>query len=525
MPKLEWYHQRVKHWLVRIFARGLGRGSLINLVMAEGRRKRMALEEQGRRLRARSQERGRRERQLLNVIMLLAVALVGVCVYKFIEKERIIAQLESSLAEKEQIIIRLQSSLTEKGRNIIQLQSYSTEEERIITHPQTVSEKESVSSRLRRSCPTTSCTCHVSGPGLSATANYPTHVIVELSDASGQPCSLRQNVTAELQSVDQSSVVPTTVSVRSPSQYEVSYTTLNRGQHKLHVRLNGSEVSGSPFSITVYPDPTQLRTPVRLIEKLKAPWGISINSHGEMVVSNCWGHTVSRLNRGGKEIQTYGSDGYRPDQMKYPRGVAIDSDDNVYVASQHKLQKFSRDGHLIKCVGQYGNEDEEFREPKGVRLHHGFVYVCDWYNHHIQVFDTDLKFVKTIGSFGSSRGNFNEPYDLDFDNEGNAYIADCVNNRIQVIDTSGQFVRQFGQEKGEGKLKEPSAVHVMGQFVYVSDQGHDCIAVYQTSGQFVTSFGHLGKGEGEFNEPYDITSDQNGFVYIVDFNNHRVQIF
>ena len=76
-----------------------------------------------------------------------------------------------------------------------------------------------------------STACHVSGPGLSATANHPTHVIVELSDASGQPCSLRQNVTAELQSVDQSSVVPTTVSVRSPSQYEVSYTALSRGQH------------------------------------------------------------------------------------------------------------------------------------------------------------------------------------------------------------------------------------------------------------------------------------------------------
>ena len=67
--------------------------------------------------------------------------------------------------------------------------------------------------KLGETVSASSYTCHVSGPGLSATANYPTHVIVELSDASGQLCSLRLNVTIELQSLDQSSVVPTSLSV------------------------------------------------------------------------------------------------------------------------------------------------------------------------------------------------------------------------------------------------------------------------------------------------------------------------
>ena len=75
-------------------------------------------------------------------------------------------------------------------------------------------------------------------------------------------------------------------------------------------------------------------------------------------------HKVSLLDKEGKEIQTYGSEGNRPDQMRYPAGIAVDSDDNVYVASNHKLQKFSRDGHLIKCVGQHGSDDGEFRDPR-----------------------------------------------------------------------------------------------------------------------------------------------------------------
>ena len=74
-----------------------------------------------------------------------------------------------------------------------------------------------------------SYTCSISEPGLSTTANHQTHVIVELSDASGQPCSVKQNVTAELWSSSEptnagtwwwpwSKKASTTVSMKSPSQ-------------------------------------------------------------------------------------------------------------------------------------------------------------------------------------------------------------------------------------------------------------------------------------------------------------------
>jgi len=155
---------------------------------------------------------------------------------------------------------------------------------------------------------------------------------------------------------------------------------------------------------------------------LNKPHGIAINSHREMVVSCFLDHKVSLLDRRGKQIQTYGSEGDSPDQMMYPAGVAVDSDDNVYVASYHKLLKFSRNGRFIKSVGCHGSKSGEFREPKGVRIQHGYVYVCDRFINRIQVLDTDLNFIQTIGSHGSGRGQFDEPHDLDFDSEDKVYI-------------------------------------------------------------------------------------------------------
>ena len=95
------------------------------------------------------------------------------------------------------------------------------------------------------------------------------------------------------------------------------------------------------------------------------------------------------------------------------------------------------------------------------------------------------------------------------------YIA---NARVQVLDRSGHFIREFGEEK----LCRLRALHIVDKYVYVSDYR---IVVYETSGQFVTSFGGRGRKEGEFRFPYCITSCANGFIYVCDKYNERVQIF
>ena len=311
----------------------------------------------------------------------------------------------------------------------------------------------------------------------------------------------------------------------SPSRYEVSYTPVSRGQHKLHVQVNDREINGSPFTVTVYPDPRQLGLPVRTVTKdLNGPYGIAFNSHQEMIVSQWSGEKVSIIDIGRQKIRTFGSRGDRPDRMISPRGITTDSVCNIYVSSENKLQKFTSSGKLIRCIGKKGRKEGEFDDPRGVTLYDNQVYVCDCDNHRIQVFDLNLNFVRSIGSHGEGRGEFNKPYDVKFDTAGNMYVTDYSNKRVQVLDTSGQFIRAFGQE-GEGKLKGPSGLHIVDKYVYVSDHSGHCIVVYETSGQFVTSFGSLGHDEGQFRRPHIIASNVDGSICVCDLDNNRIQIF
>ena len=311
------------------------------------------------------------------------------------------------------------------------------------------------------------------------------------------------------------------VTMTTPSQYEVTYTPVSRGRHKLHVQVNDKQINGSPFTVTVYPDPKQLGHPVRTVTDLAGPYGIAFNNREEMIVSECNAHRLSILDTRGQKIRTFGSRGDSPHQMIGPAGIAIDDSGNIYVSSQHKLQKFTSTGELIKCVGRKGGKEGEFDVPRGLTLRDNLVYVCDRNNNRIQVFDLDLNFVRSIGSRGSGRGEFDRPFDVKFDTAGKMYVAEWGNGRVQVMDSSGRFIREFGR----GKLSQPSGLLIADKYVYVSDISGHCIVVFETLGQYVTSFGRRGQNEGEFQYPYCITSCVDGFIHVCDFMNNSVQIF
>ena len=415
-------------------------------------------------------------------------------------KERQLEQKTRELQVKDQKNHELQGELHEKNRVIERLRSRKGGE----------------------------YTYKVSGPGLQcATANTTAHFSVEVLDVGGQPIHSEQLITAELKPKGGAKASKDKVVQKTRSSYEMLYTPQLRGRYTLHVSVNRTEIQGSPFTVVVYPDPTQLHQPVWVIEGVEAPYGAAFNSYGEMYVTEYYNRQVAVLDSSGRKISTIGSKGDGPGQFQQPRYIAIDSNDNIYVTNEHKLQKFNRNGEFVKSVGSgsKGSKPGEFYLTHGVKIHHNQVYVCDCYNHRIQVFDLDLVFIKSFGTHGSGQGQYDRPCDLAFDSQGNIYVSDYANNRVQVLDPNGRYLRQFGGKSRPGKLKGPEGIHIAHDCVYVSDCGNNCIAVFQLSGAFLTSFGREGEGRGEFKYPKGIVFDCDGFLYVCELFYNRIQLF
>jgi tripartite motif-containing protein 71 len=165
-----------------------------------------------------------------------------------------------------------------------------------------------------------------------------------------------------------------------------------------------------------------------------------------------------------------------------PWKVAV-SDGLVYAAGfNHCIQVFNAsDGSFVRAWGSEGSTDGQLKNPQGVAVSGGLLYVADKGNHRIQVFNaSDGKFVRRWGSFGAADGQLQHPLGVVVSG-GLVYVADSSNHRIQVFSASdGNFLGKWGSEgSADGQLKNPDGVAVSGGLVYVADQGNHRIQVFR----------------------------------------------
>ena len=74
-------------------------------------------------------------------------------------------------------------------------------------------------------------------------------------------------------------------------------------------------------------------------------------------------------------------------------------------------------------------------------------------------------------------------------------------------------------------LNNPHFVCTDATHVYVTDYKRNGVFVFTKTGDFVKLFGSKGSEDGQFDHPYGIALDPDGFLYVSDKVNNRVQVF
>ena len=248
----------------------------------------------------------------------------------------------------------------------------------------------------------------IDGLGIkSATTKQISKFTVCTNDSNGHSPPAQQHVSAELMSLVDGSVLQSTVVSQTLSIYELSYTPTTRGHHQLTVRVNNTEIV--TFQVFVHHPPTQLGSPVKVIDGVKGPYYIAVGEKDLFVTED---HRYTILDVWGQRVLTVGSKGNPPFGDEYPLGIATDGDGSVYITSEdHKVQKFSRFGELVKSVGKRGVDAGDFDWPYGIKYHNHKVYVCDSGNGRVQVFDCDFNFIRSFGTHGDGPGQLKKSRD------------------------------------------------------------------------------------------------------------------
>jgi DNA-binding beta-propeller fold protein YncE len=166
-------------------------------------------------------------------------------------------------------------------------------------------------------------------------------------------------------------------------------------------------------------------------------------------------------------------------------GVGADAQDNVYVFNRgpHPMMVFDRQGNFLRSWGE-----GIFPRAHGVTMApDDTMFLSDDGDHTVRKCTLDGKVLFTLGTSGKPAPFMSgDPFNR------------CTH--VAIDPRNGDF--------------------------YVSDgYGNARVHKYSPDGKLLFSWGQSGTDPGEFNIAHNIATDKDGWVYVADRENHRLQVF
>jgi len=164
---------------------------------------------------------------------------------------------------------------------------------------------------------------------------------------------------------------------------------------------------------------------------------------------------VAKIDKDGNWLKSWGEPGSKPGQFNTPHSIAVDAQDNIYVADRgnHRIQVFDRDGKFLRQIvidvpvpsdakPAIGNKTDH---PSGARTPgapwaicitpppHQVLYSADGFPGRIYKLSLDGKVLGVFGKTGKQLGQFGWIHEIACPQENQLYVAEILNWRVQKL--------------------------------------------------------------------------------------------
>ena len=159
------------------------------------------------------------------------------------------------------------------------------------------------------------------------------------------------------------------------------------------------------------------------------------------------------------------------------------------------------------------------KEPRDAAVDsRGRVWIADFGNARLRVFDGNGGYLGGLGNRGNGNYELRDPCAVAIRGD-EVYVADTWNGRVQSYSITGEWkATAAGLFGPRGVAAAPDGK------VWVTDTGNNRLAVYDRALANPEMIGKAGSGPAEFQGPVGIAADASGAVYVADMRNKRIEV-
>ncbi|MFO0904220.1 MAG: NHL repeat-containing protein [Pirellulales bacterium] len=203
------------------------------------------------------------------------------------------------------------------------------------------------------------------------------------------------------------------------------------------------------------------------------PTGLSIDREGRLMVADTHYYRILFYTPEGEllpDLTIGGTYGGGPGEFGFVTDAVQDSQGNYYISEYgeyDRIQKFSPERKFVCQWGRHGGEPGQFLRPQALAVdEQDQLWVADACNHRLQIFDlrsaegdSPPKLVRVWGEEGEAPGQMRYPYGLLLGPDDSVYIAEYGGHRIQKFKRSGEPLGVWGRPgRKPGQLYQPWAL-------------------------------------------------------------------